>query len=190
MNNFIDTYLKSLIDTANNMDYTVIEKLLEEFDIARKTDKRIFALGNGGSASHANHFACDLGKNVTKDENGRFRVVSVCENMATLTAYANDIDYASVFSEQLKNYGLIPGDIIFAISASGNSPNVLSACEYGKSRGSKIISLTGFDGGKLKKMSDLSVHVKSNEYEKVEDLHMMVMHMIVSYFKKNGGNVQ
>lgn len=190
MNNFIDAYFKNIIATVNTMDSNAIEDLFKAFDFARKTNKRIFALGNGGSASHANHFACDLGKNVTKDENGRFRIVSVCENMATLTAYANDIDYASVFSEQLKNYGLIEGDIIFAISASGNSSNVLSACEYGKLKGSKIISLTGFDGGKLKKISDISVHVASNEYEKVEDLHMVVMHMIVSYFKENGGNRQ
>lgn len=187
MNNFIEVYFKNLISLVNKLDFIAIENLFKAFEIAQIRNNRVFALGNGGSASHANHFACDLGKNVTKDENGRFRIVSVCENVATLTAYANDIGFISVFSEQLKNYGLIEGDIIFAISASGNSPNILSACEYGKSKGSKIISLTGFDGGKLKEISDISVHVASNEYEKIEDLHMVVIHMIVSYFKINGG---
>lgn len=188
MKKFIDTYFKNLIVLTNNVNHNEIASIINEFIIARNAGKRIFALGNGGSASHANHFACDLGKNVTREEEGRFKIVSVCENMATLTAYANDINYASVFSEQLKNYGLSDEDIIFAISASGNSPNVVQACEYGKKRNCKIISLTGFDGGKLKKISDISVHVSSNEYEKVEDLHMAVMHIIVSYFKSKGGN--
>lgn len=183
---YIRNYINELISYAEQFNDCEMKKILDVFEKSRQGKKRIFVFGNGGSSSHANHFACDLGKNVTKSENERFHIISICENIAAITAYANDINYESIFSEQLKNYGITENDIILAISSSGNSPNVIKACDYAKSKGAIILSLTGFDGGKLKKMSDVSLHIPCNEYEKVEDLHMVALHIIVSYFKNNG----
>lgn len=180
---FIVNYIHNLIELEQAFQFGAMVEIIRYFEKARAQDKRIFVFGNGGSASHANHFACDLGKNVTRNENGRFHIISICENMALVTAYANDAGYNNVFIEQLKNYSLKLGDIILAISASGNSPNVVKACEYAKSREATILSMTGFTGGKLKQLSDVSLYIPSNEYEKVEDIHMAAMHIIVSYFK-------
>lgn len=184
MKEYIKNYIRELIAIEQQIDIEIVEKIISALEKGREEEKRIFVFGNGGSASHANHFSCDLGKNVTAEEAGRFHIISICENMAAVTAYANDIDYNSVFAEQLKNHRLEQGDLILAISASGNSPNVIKACEYAKLKGARIISMTGFTGGKLKELSDLCLHIKSDEYEKVEDVHMAVMHIIVSYFKK------
>lgn len=181
---YIDNYLANVKDIISNLDKSALSSILEAFKKARKDKRRIFVLGNGGSAAHSNHFACDLGKNVTGDESGRFNIISVCENVATITAYANDLDYESIFSEQLKNYCVEEGDIILAVSASGNSPNVIKAVKYGKNRKAVIVALVGFDGGMLKNLADIYLHVDSYEYEKVEDLHLLIMHIIVSYFKR------
>lgn len=186
MEKFVEAYLENLNALIQAVERSEIENVIQMFSNTRKNKNRIFVLGNGGSASHANHFACDLGKNVTRDENSRFKIISVCENLATITAYANDIHYESIFSEQLKNYDIESGDIVLAISASGNSPNVIQGAEYAKLRGAKIIGFVGFDGGRLKQISDICLHVPSNEYEKVEDVHLTALHIIVSYFK-NGG---
>ncbi len=180
---YVQNYVKDLIELENELDIEAMGNIIQSFEAARQSGDRIFIFGNGGSAAHANHFAGDLSKNVTRREKGRFHILSLCENMTVITAYANDIGYESVFCEQLKNYRLKEGDLVFAISSSGNSPNVVQACEYAGERGAKILSLTGFSGGKLKEMSDISLHIKCNEYEKVEDLHMAALHMIVSYFK-------
>lgn len=181
---YIENYLANVKDIISSLDKSALSSILEAFKKAQEEKRRIFVLGNGGSAAHSNHFACDLGKNVTGDESGRFKVISVCENVATITAYANDLDYDSIFSEQLKNYCVEEGDMILAVSASGNSPNVIKAVKYGKSRKAVIVALVGFDGGLLKNLADIYLHVDSYEYEKVEDLHLLIMHIIVSYFKK------
>lgn len=181
---FLREYLDSLLSLGRNFDLEAVSQMIECFKKARAEHKRIFVFGNGGSASHANHIACDLGKNVTSREAGRFQILSICDNMATVTAYANDVGFDCVFQEQLKNMDLMEGDIILAISASGNSPNVVNACIYAREKGAVILSMTGFTGGRLKELSDVSLHIASDEYEKVEDLHMTAIHMLVSYFKK------
>ncbi|NLD49363.1 MAG: SIS domain-containing protein [Clostridiaceae bacterium] len=180
---YIENYLTNVKDIIDTLDKSALSLVLGAFKKAQLENRRIFVLGNGGSAAHSNHFACDLGKNVTGDESGRFKVISVCENVATITAYANDMDYERIFSEQLKNYCVEEGDIILAVSASGNSPNVIKAVEYAKSRKAVIIALVGFNGGMLKNLADIYLLVNSYEYEKVEDLHLLIMHIIVSYFK-------
>ena len=182
---YVQDYLNSLLSLGQNFDLEAVSQMIEYLKQARTEHKRIFVFGNGGSASHANHIACDLGKNVTSGENGRFQILSICDNMATVTAYANDVGFDCVFQEQLKNMDLTAGDIILAISASGNSPNVVNACTYAREKHAVILSMTGFTGGRLKELSDVSLHIASNEYEKVEDLHMTAIHMLVSYFKKN-----
>lgn len=185
MQTYITNYLKSIIEFIDLINIIEIERILIILQKVRMEGNRLFVCGNGGSAAHAMHFAGDLGKNVTADELGRFNVISLCDNITVFTAYSNDIGYDVVFSEQLKNFNLTKGDCLLAISSSGNSPNIIKACEYAKAKGAYILGLCGFDGGELKKMADYYLHINSNEYEKVEDLHMIVLHIIVSYFKNN-----
>lgn len=188
-NQYLRNYLDALLSLEQEFDLEAVSQMIEHLKKARAEHRRIFVFGNGGSASHANHIACDLGKNVTSGENGRFQILSICDNMSTVTAYANDVGFDCVFREQLKNMDLLEGDVILAISASGNSPNVVSACTYAREKKAVILSMTGFSGGQLKKLSDVCLHIACNEYEKVEDLHMTAIHMLVSYFKKNEGTV-
>ncbi len=185
MQNYIVNYLNSTVDFINDINISQIERILVTIDKVRMDGNRLFVCGNGGSAAHAMHFAGDLAKNVTSDEVGRFNVISLCDNITAFTAYSNDIGYDVVFSEQMKNFNLTKGDCLLGISSSGNSPNIVKACEYAKTKGACIIGLCGFTGGKLKQMADFYLHINSNEYEKVEDLHMIVLHIIVSYFKNN-----
>lgn len=165
---------------AEELD-SVCKLLLESY----KAGKQIFVAGNGGSAGTSNHFCCDFGKNAVKGDTCRPKIISLSANMEVLTALGNDFSYADVFSEQLKNL-MCDGDIILLISASGNSPNVVKAAEYVKSRNGKVIGFTGFAGGKLKELSDICVNIPSDSYEKIEDLHMMLTHIIVCYFKALG----
>ena len=188
-NQYLRRYMDALLSLEQEFDLEAVSQMIEQLKKARAERRRIFVFGNGGSASHANHIACDLGKNVTRGENGRFQILSICDNMSTVTAYANDVGFDCVFQEQLKNMDLLEGDVILAISASGNSPNVVNACTYAREKKAVILSMTGFSGGQLKKLSDVCLHVACNEYEKVEDLHMTAIHMLVSYFKKSEGAV-
>lgn len=179
-------YIEHLITLEESFDSGAVDEMIHCLARARTTGSRVFVFGNGGSAAHANHFAGDLGKNVTREETGRFLVLSLCENMTAITAYANDMGYENVFIEQLKNQCLTKEDVVLAISSSGNSPNVVLACEYARGKGTKVLSLTGFSGGRLKEISDVCLHVPCEEYEKVEDLHMAALHCVVSYFRRGG----
>lgn len=182
---FLKEYLDSLIFWEHGFDLEAVSRMAEHLEKARAEHRRIFVFGNGGSASHANHMACDLGKNVTSGEHGRFRILSMCDNMSTVTAYANDVGFDCIFLEQLKNVQLEAGDVVLAISASGNSPNVVNACAYAREKQAVILSMTGFSGGRLKELSDVCLHIPCSEYEKVEDLHMTAIHMLVAFFKKS-----
>lgn len=189
VHSYLRSYLDALFALGQDFDLEAVSQMIEQMEKARREHRRIFVFGNGGSASHANHIACDLGKNVTSGESKRFQILSICDNMATVTAYANDVGFDSVFREQLKNMELLEGDVILAISASGNSPNVVNACTYAREKRAVILSMTGFSGGRLKELSDVCLHIACDEYEKVEDLHMTAIHMLVSYFKKSEGNL-
>lgn len=144
---------------------------------ACRESKQVFIFGNGGSASTASHFACDLGKGAVVENRPRLRVQSLNDNMAIMTAISNDISYEMVFAEQLKNL-LNPGDVVIGISASGNSPNVLRAFEYAREIGGRTIGLIGFGGGKMAPLSDVKVVVDSYDYGVVEGLHMVLEHLI------------
>lgn len=144
---------------------------------AYESDKQIFVIGNGGSASTASHFACDLGKGTAVEGKRRVRVISLTDNMATITAYANDISYEDIFVEQLKNL-LNFGDLLIAISASGKSKNIIKAVEYANLMECPTIGLTGFDGGKLAQVATEAIIVKSDNYGIIEDLHLMINHIV------------
>ncbi len=146
---------------------------------AYQKGKQIFLLGNGGSATTASHFARDLKIGTAIKGKPRVRAISLTDNMAMITALANDIDYSSVFVEQLVGQ-LDKGDVVIGISASGNSPNVLKAIEFARSQGAITIGLTGFGGGKLKELADKSIVLSSRDYGQVEDIHLSLDH-IISY---------
>jgi len=139
-------------------------------------------MGNGGSASTASHFVCDLAKNTRRDGLPHYRVIGLTDNMAIFSAYANDEGYENVFAQQLANL-ILPGDIVIGISASGNSPNVINAIHEAKRHQVTTIGFTGFDGGRLGPLVDINIHVKSNVIEHVEDIHLMLEHMIVKAIK-------
>ena len=174
-------YKTKLNETLEKLDYSKVDQVIEWFREARANGKHIFVCGNGGSASSASHFACDMVKGASYQRDTRFRIMALTDSLPTLTAYSNDVGYDCVFAEQLKNFAE-PGDLVMAISGSGNSPNVLRAIEYANSIGCKTIGLTGRDGGKLAELSQLNVHVPVPHMGRIEDAHMIVCHMIGYYF--------
>ena len=190
---FIENYFKELKETIDKISVKDIKKVTDILYKAYKKDKQIFIIGNGGSASTASHFACDLSKGTLQriydEKEKRFRVISLTDNVAHLTALANDLDYNDVFSQQLRNL-VNPGDIVVAISGSGNSKNILNAVDSASKSGATTIGFLGFDGGKLKEKVDHYIHVPSNHYGRTEDLHLVLAHLISSYLtemKKNEG---
>ncbi len=183
VNNRIACYFEKLKDTIDLIDINEIDRAVQLFMEVRRRGSHIFVLGNGGSAATANHFLCDFGKNAVKGDSKRFRVYSLCSSLEAVTAYANDISFDCVFKRQLINL-MDDGDVILAISASGNSPNVIKAVQYARRRNAKVIGMTGGTGGKLKEMSDIRLHVESNIIEQVEDIHLIFAHIVVYLFKQ------
>lgn len=182
MEKYIRSYINNIKQTIDNINtdeiIAVADILLETY----KSDRRIFVMGNGGSASTASHMACDLAKGTSCEGKKRFSVISLNDNTAHFTAIANDISYEDIFSEQLKNI-LQKGDLVLVISASGNSPNLIKAMKYARLKGAKTAALLGFSGGECKELADVYAHIKKNDYGIVEDIHLMIEHMITKYFK-------
>lgn len=178
---FAEQYKTSLVDAIHTIDLDKVQQAIEWLEEARDSGRRIFVCGNGGSASTASHFACDIVKGASYEREKRFRIMSLCDAMPTMTAYSNDVGYECVFREQLKNFAE-PGDVVMAISGSGNSPSVLRAMEYAAEIGCKTIALTGRDGGKLAPLADLNIQVPVQHMGRIEDGHMIVCHMICYYF--------
>ena len=175
-------YLNMMKELIVGLDCKPIEEAVDILMKAIADGRAIFVAGNGGSAATANHFAADLGKNVVHGNEGRPRVMSLCCNMSSVTAYANDEGYGNAFSRQLANWGE-KDDVLIVISASGNSPSVVRAAEFMHSRGGNVIAMTGFGGGKLMEISDVCLHAPDDHYETVEDAHSIFCHLIVSCIK-------
>ena len=176
-------YLGRLITTLEEIPTDSVERLAELLYRAYADGKQVFTLGNGGSASTASHMAADLSKNTIGPNMRRFRIMSLNDNMSLVSALANDLGYENMFAEQLQNL-IHPGDVLIAISGSGNSPNVLRAIEYAQSRSAEVAALLGFDGGKAADLADLSVLVDSHDYGVVEDAHLIINHILVEYFRE------
>jgi D-sedoheptulose 7-phosphate isomerase len=178
----ITNYLVDLHKTLDEMPVSLIQKMVEVLLEARLCDKQVFVMGNGGSASTSSHFVADLGKNTRVKGLASFRVIGLADNVASITAYGNDEGYENIFVQQLVGM-MKPGDVVIGISASGKSLNVLKAIEYASINGAYTIGLTGFDGGLLGNMVKLHIHVPSNRIEQVEDIHLMINHMVISAIK-------
>jgi D-sedoheptulose 7-phosphate isomerase len=179
----IQSYISTLQNTMDKLNQDLIVEVTEVLQNARMQGRQVFIMGNGGSASTATHFVCDLAKNTRREGLPHFRVIGLTDNMAIFSAYANDEGYESVFAKQLANL-IQPSDIVIGISASGNSQNVLNAIAEAQKHQVTTIGFTGFDGGKLGQMVNINIHVKSNVIEHVEDIHLMLEHMIVKAIKE------
>ncbi len=173
------SYLQKLI---GHLDVECVKKVVERFLEAREQDKSIYFAGNGGSAATASHFSQDMAEIGRKIQGKGFKTQSLNENISALTAISNDYGYDYVFSLQIQQ-NFDPKDVLVVISASGNSPNVVKAAELAKEKGGVTVGLVGFDGGRLAQICDYVVHIRSEkgEYGPVEDIHLMLDHMITSY---------
>lgn len=177
-------YFSYLSGLFGKIDARAVERVAVIFEKARAQGKQIFFMGNGGSAATASHFANDLGKGARVGGQAPFKAVSLTDNVSLITALANDEGYDEIFVAQLENL-LNPGDVVVAISASGDSPNVVKAIEYANTRGAKTVGLTGFSGGRLKEVAHLCILVGTpqGEYGPVEDIHLILDHIVTSYLK-------
>jgi D-sedoheptulose 7-phosphate isomerase len=180
--NATKNYISDLIETLNQLDHFLIEQTIAILHEARLDGRKIFIMGNGGSASTATHFVCDLAKNTRQDGLLDYRVIGLSDNMAIFSAYANDDGYENVFALQLKSL-IEPGDVVIGISTSGNSANVLNAIEVARQSKAVTIGFTGFDAGQLGAMVDVHLHVPSDCIEHVEDIHLMLEHLITKVLR-------
>ena len=183
MSNPVDTYILELQNTLMQFPTARIQEAIDLLVEARTERRQVFIMGNGGSASTASHFVCDLAKNTRNPELPNFRVIGLTDNMAIFSALANDEGYENVFAQQLASF-VEADDIVIGISASGNSANVLNAIELGNKVGARTIGMTGFDGGQLRKMVDIDIHIPSDCIEHVEDIHLMLEHLICKAIKE------
>ena len=177
-------YKSRLLNALETIDLDGVSQAIKVLEEARAHNKHIFVCGNGGSASTASHFVCDMVKGASFNRDSRFRIMALTDSLPTITAYSNDVSYDCVFAEQLKNFAQ-PGDVFMAISGSGNSPNVLCAMQYANSVGCETIALTGRDGGKLGPLAKLQIRVAEPHMGRIEDGHLIVCHMICYYFMES-----
>ncbi|MDD3363441.1 MAG: HAD-IIIA family hydrolase [Syntrophomonas sp.] len=182
-NNIIETYIDELKETLDRLDRQNISLLINELINVHAQGGTVYIFGNGGSASTASHFAGDFNKGVSENLSQRFRFVCLNDNVPAILSIANDIGYEQVFKFQLENY-LKPDDLVIAISGSGNSKNVILAIEYANSKGVKTFALTGYNGGQLKKIASNSMVVPVNDMQKVEDVHLMLNHLMMQIIKE------
>lgn len=181
---YFQRYCDYVGELLHNLDYRAIKKVAQLILEKYKSGQTVFLAGNGGSAATASHFSLDLAQCSPPEGKIRFRAISLTDNMPGLTALANDIGYQEVFTGQLRNL-FRKNDMLVAISASGNSPNVVAAVQLAKELGGVTVGVVGFDGGKLAQICDHIIHVRSNkgEYGPVEDIHLILDHMITSYLR-------
>jgi D-sedoheptulose 7-phosphate isomerase len=173
------SYFARSTGVVRNLPFATIERVAEVLYDAYEAGRNVFLLGNGGSASLASHFACDLAKGTAVPDRlaKRFRALSLTDNLALLTAWANDTSYEQIFAEQLRNL-VEPGDVAFGISGSGRSANVLLALRAARESGAVTVGLSGFEGGKLPEVCDLCIVIPSNNMQIIEDLHLAVTHAL------------
>jgi D-sedoheptulose 7-phosphate isomerase len=176
----IAKYLQAVQATINNLDPEVIASFATHLENAYNSNQSIYVIGNGGSAANASHFAQDLAKGIffEKPVAKTMKAISLTDNIAHITAIANDTGYQNIFSAQLNTYAQ-NSDVLICISGSGNSENIVEAVKAAKQKNMFVIGVTGFDGGQLKTMSDFVVHVPLHEMCTVESIHSIIFHLIV-----------
>jgi len=176
--NEIKSYFDEVIKTINNISLEDINILMNVLVSVCKESRNIYIMGNGGSGSTASHYVCDFNKGISQNKKNKFKFICLNENIPSMLAIANDLSYSDIFVEQLKPY-FKEGDVVFGISGSGNSINVINAIEYANSNGGISVSITGYDGGKLKKISKYNVNVPVDDMQITEDLHLVFDHLMM-----------
>lgn len=184
MKSFLADYINKQKQTLDTIPLEKVSQIVDIFRDALQDDRQIFVFGNGGSAANASHFITDLGKGSSDKTWRRFRCLSINDNTPWITALGNDYAYDEIFVRQLTNYARAQ-DIIFVMSVSGNSPNLVKAASWAKEKGLTVIALVGGKRGKLEAIADISVVIDDEHYGRVEDAHMGVCHMIAYAFMEN-----
>jgi D-sedoheptulose 7-phosphate isomerase len=181
MQDWISEYLAAHKRAIDSIPVKGVARCIELLREAHHADRQIFVCGNGGSAANASHFATDLGKGSSDAVGRRFRVLSLTDNVSWMTALGNDYSYEDVFSRQLANYAR-PGDVLIAISVSGNSPNVVKALDWAVSRGMQTIALVGGKRGRAAELAEVVLPIEDTHYGRVEDAQMHILHMLCYAF--------
>jgi D-sedoheptulose 7-phosphate isomerase len=181
MKYWIQEYINAQQAALLSVSQVAIEKLVLTLQTVWREDRQVFIVGNGGSASNASHFATDLGKGSSDKLGRRFRVLSLTDNVSWLTALGNDYAYEEIFSRQLANYAR-PGDLLIAVSVSGNSPNLVKAVEWAKAHGMETAALVGSKRGRLAELASQVLVINDTHYGRVEDVQMHILHMLCYAF--------
>lgn len=184
MKQWINDYLAAQKAALDSIPADAVERLIATFKQALAEDRQIFVFGNGGSAMNASHFATDLGKGASDKLGRRFRVMSLNDNVAWMTALGNDYSYDQIYLGQLQNYARA-GDVVMALSVSGNSPNVVKALEWSAAHGVHTIALVGGKKGRMAEIAEQTIVIDSAHYGRAEDGHMAVCHLICYAFMEN-----
>jgi D-sedoheptulose 7-phosphate isomerase len=180
---FFSRYIDELTALLKTIDLDAVERVGSVIWDAYRGGRAVFIIGNGGSAATASHFACDLAKGATVPGKQRVRAASLTDNVALMTAIGNDIGYEQVFTEQLANLAE-EGDVLIAISASGNSPNILDALRWGRENGLLTVGVLGFDGGEAATIAEHVVIAESRNYGLVEDFHLILEHAMSQWLRQ------
>lgn len=175
----ISSYIDMEIAAMKNIDINAVSHAINVLEEARARGSTIYVCGNGGSASTASHLAGDFTKGINEHVSPKYNVISLSDNVSSMMAIANDSSYEEIFSFPLTGR-LKPGDILIAISGSGNSGNIIRAVKYAKECGNLVIGLTGYSGGRLRELADISLHVAVGNMQIAEDLHLMIEHVMMS----------
>lgn len=184
-------YLQGLKTLLDSLPLDKVSEVVEFLRDAQDHRRQVFIVGNGGSASTASHMACDLAKTVMgygANPNPRFRVIALTDNVPLLTAWGNDVSFDRIFSEQIRNLAN-SDDLLIVITVSGNSPNIVEAVRAAKELGVRSVGLLGFDGGQVANLVDCAVVVRSEDFGHVEDVHMVLNHLMTAYFRKSGASL-
>lgn len=179
----INGYLTDVSDLVRRVDSNAVARVLEVIYDAYQNEKTIFIFGNGGGAATASHLVCDLAKGTVGWGPKRLRAVSLSDNVPLITAWANDTDYQNTFGEQLRNF-VRKGDVVLALSGSGQSPNVINGLKVAAEFGAIGILFSGFDGGKAREAAQLAVLAPSNNMQQIEDVHLILCHIIMHCLKE------
>lgn len=175
-------YLNGLKDVLDGMNIEEIQTVIEKLIQVQQRGGFVYIFGNGGSASTASHFVNDFNKGVSEKLRKKFRFSCLNDSVSTIMAIANDVSYDQIFKVQLENY-LTPDDLVIGISGSGNSRNIVAALEYANGLGAETIGLVGYDGGRVKEIATCSIHVPIHDMQKVEDVHMIMDHLMMFILK-------
>ncbi len=180
---YADAYFSELARAAKSVDRGRVAAAVALLDKAYARRATLFVCGNGGSASISNHLACDHGKLISTDTDLLPRIQSLAANVEVITAIANDISYADVFTHQLRLNGS-RGDVVMTVSSSGDSDNVVRAAQWGLDNGCEVIALTGFNGGRTAKLATVNLHVTADNYGVIEDVHQSLMHLMAQFIRQ------